>query len=140
MKALVGAFNQEKALVGGLLRDCEIFGNIRITFVSSTNLHVPLLHGGVESVPDIAGGGHGPRAVVELVHVRRHRQEPGHTCDRRLTRPRLFILSINTQKLTQQPLPSSIGMLYSQFVCYDNRERICNPWTLLVDKDPNSSG
>ena len=51
------------------------------------HLHVPLLHGGVESVPDIAGGGHGPRAVVELVHVRRHRQEPGHTCDRRFTRP-----------------------------------------------------
>ena len=25
VKALVGAFNQEKALVWGLLRDCEIF-------------------------------------------------------------------------------------------------------------------
>ena len=40
MKALVGAFNQEKALVGAfsVLRDCEIFRNIRITFVSSTIL------------------------------------------------------------------------------------------------------
>ena len=41
VKALVAAFNQEKALVAsrGLLRDCEIFGNLQITFVSSSSLH-----------------------------------------------------------------------------------------------------
>ena len=35
MKALVSAFNQEKSLVGarGLLRDCEIFGHLRITLI-----------------------------------------------------------------------------------------------------------
>ena len=40
VKALVGAFNQEKALVSGLLRDCEIFGDIRITFVSSCSVDI----------------------------------------------------------------------------------------------------
>ena len=29
VKSLVGTFNQEKALVGFLLRDCKIFGNLR---------------------------------------------------------------------------------------------------------------
>ena len=34
VKVLVGAFNQEKAQVGeGLLRDWEIFENLRLTFV-----------------------------------------------------------------------------------------------------------
>ena len=37
MKALVGAFNRENALVGGLLRDCDIFCNLRITFVPSSS-------------------------------------------------------------------------------------------------------
>ena len=40
MKALVGAYNQEKALVlsrRGLLRDCEIFANLRIAFVCSSS-------------------------------------------------------------------------------------------------------
>ena len=34
VKALVGAFDQEKALVGAflLLRDCEIFANLRLKF------------------------------------------------------------------------------------------------------------
>ena len=35
VKALVGAFNQEMTPSEGFLRDCEIFGNLRITFVSS---------------------------------------------------------------------------------------------------------
>ena len=30
MEALVGAFNQEKALNRGLLRNCEIFANLRL--------------------------------------------------------------------------------------------------------------
>ena len=39
VKAIIDIVNQKKALVAsrGLLRDCEIFGNIRITFVSSFN-------------------------------------------------------------------------------------------------------
>ena len=38
MKALVGTFNQEKALVAsrGLLHDCEIFWNLRLKLY---NLH-----------------------------------------------------------------------------------------------------
>ena len=35
MKALVGAFNQEKALVGAF-STTEIFANLRLTFVSSS--------------------------------------------------------------------------------------------------------
>ena len=43
VKALVGAFNQEKALVySGLLRDCEIFANLLLAFVWSSSLHTPL--------------------------------------------------------------------------------------------------
>ena len=41
MKVLVGAFNQEKAALvtsRGLLRDCEIFWNLRITFVWSSTI------------------------------------------------------------------------------------------------------
>ena len=45
MKALVGSFNQEKALEKGLLRDCEIFANLRIAFVSSSRPR-PRWHGG----------------------------------------------------------------------------------------------
>ena len=36
---LVGAFDQEKAKVGGLLRDCEIFAYLRIAFVWSSTEH-----------------------------------------------------------------------------------------------------
>ena len=58
MKALVGTFNQEKALVAsrGLLGDCEIFANLRITFVwsSSTNMKVGG-SGGVDPVVPAAG-------------------------------------------------------------------------------------
>ena len=41
MKALVGTFNQEKALVAsrGLLHDCEIFWNLRIGFVWSSTIY-----------------------------------------------------------------------------------------------------
>ena len=37
MKALVGAFNQGKAIVRGLLPDCEIFANLRLAFVTSSS-------------------------------------------------------------------------------------------------------
>ena len=40
MKALVGTFNPEKALV---VCDCEIFGNLRKTFVSSSTEDYKLL-------------------------------------------------------------------------------------------------
>ena len=33
---LEGAFNQEEALSRSLVRDCEIFANLRLTFVSSS--------------------------------------------------------------------------------------------------------
>ena len=40
MKALVGTFNQEKALESrGLLRDCEIFANIRFEALVDIILH-----------------------------------------------------------------------------------------------------
>ena len=37
MKGVVAAFNQEKALVGAFTGDCEIFGNLRIIFVSCSS-------------------------------------------------------------------------------------------------------
>ena len=36
MKVLEGTFNQEEALSRSLVRDCEIFANLRLTFVSSS--------------------------------------------------------------------------------------------------------
>ena len=38
MKALVGTFNQEKALVGAFPVIVKIFANLRITFVSSSSV------------------------------------------------------------------------------------------------------
>ena len=61
MKALVVTFNQEKALVGtfSILRDCEIFANLHITFVSSSSVSTGLQRyrgTGVQGCDDVGTG------------------------------------------------------------------------------------
>ena len=93
MKSLAGTFNQEKALFRGLLRDCEIFRNFRITFVSSSNGQQPQHHWPVAEQMS-AGRGTAPapgtRALCLQIHTSLHlptppvpalaRAGPGHTC------------------------------------------------------------
>ena len=57
MKVLVGAFNQEKALVGAflLLRDCEIFANLRLKFYwIMVSCHQPITISPYASMPALA--------------------------------------------------------------------------------------
>ena len=93
---LVGTSNQEKVLPSrGLLRDCEIFAYLRITFVSSSNTEKPpvelyaglLLHvggtGGVRAGGQRGGGvetrGQAQRAPP---HVRDHAHSRAARCTR----------------------------------------------------------
>ena len=51
MKALVGAFNQGKAIVRGLLPDCEIFANVRLKLYPEHGVYVYVLVGLLQHLP-----------------------------------------------------------------------------------------
>ena len=89
MKALLGAFNLDKALVGDLLRlrDCEMFGNLRITFVSSSNVDCVRARPGGQTAQQPAQEGpehrhdaHPPRSRLRLLQQLQDRHQPvrGH--------------------------------------------------------------
>ena len=76
MKALVGGFNQEKAVVDAFsVIDCEIFANLGSKLYSlQISLHV-LYAPQVRAVRRLVEGGAGQRAVLECMVAARPRPE-----------------------------------------------------------------
>ena len=74
MKALEGAFNQEKAFVWGLLRDCEIFVYLWITFglviIHTTAAQVTMMHWTQRSgSSDSSGGQHIEHIIRRILPI-----------------------------------------------------------------------